>query len=159
MRMILIISLILLTSLSDLVSAQSNSRKRIHLTEEEANKAMDLQEFECASLNGQGCPEGISKLITINRADPSNSSLCSGFLVSPTTLVTNHHCISNATECRDTRIVIYNGHGYEKARCKRIIKAYVDFTSEEKRTIDFAVIEPMLVNHHPTLLLGLIVGK
>jgi hypothetical protein len=141
MRMILIFTLIFLSGLWDCDKAFAHSRKRIYLTEEDANKAMVLQEFKCAGINGNQCPEGIAKLIIANAADPSDSGLCSGFLVNPTTLVTNHHCVSNATECKGTRVVIYNGHGYENARCKKIIKAHVDSRSENRRTQDFSVIQ------------------
>jgi hypothetical protein len=117
------------------------SRKRIYLTEEDADKAMALQEFKCAGIHGKKCPQGIAKLIIANAVDPSDSGLCSGFLVGPRTLVTNHHCISTPKECKGTRVAIYNGIGYENARCKRIISAKIDSRSENRRTIDFSVIE------------------
>ena len=144
MRMILIFTLILVSGLIDCDVVFANSRKRIYLTEDDANKAMVLQEFKCAGVQGRICPQGIAKLIIANVSDPSDSGLCSGFLVSPTTLVTNHHCVSNDSECKATRVVVYNGHGYENARCKKIIKAHVDSYRENRRTVDFSVIQ---LNH------------
>jgi hypothetical protein len=141
MRMILIFTLIILSGLMDCDKALAHSRKRIHLTDDQAEKAMVMQEFKCAGIDGRACPEGIAKLIITNHADPSDSWLCSGFLVTPTTLITNHHCVSNATECKGTRVVIYNGNGYENARCKNVIKAHVDSRSESRRTVDFSVLE------------------
>jgi hypothetical protein len=141
MRMILIFTLLILSGLFDCDRAFAQSFKQITLTEEGAEDALSNQEFSCAGINGKHCPEGIAKVIIVNRNNPQKSGLCSGFLVSPTRLVTNHHCISNQKHCDATKVVVYNGHGYENAHCKRVVKARVDHRDEERRTIDFSVIE------------------
>jgi hypothetical protein len=144
MRMILIFTLIILSGFIDCDTVYANSYKRITLTDKAAEEALTKQEFKCAGINGKLCPEGIVKVIIANGDNPENSGLCSGFLVSPTVMVTNHHCISTKKHCDGTRLVVYNGHGYENARCKRIIKAHVDSRSENRRKVDFSVIE---LNH------------
>lgn len=99
--------------------------------------------MQCASINGTGCPEGVSRLMILNRNDAASSYVCSGFMVEKNILVTNQHCVSTAVECNNTYIAIYTGHGYQQTKCKRIIKAEEDYASagDPRRQIDYAVLE------------------
>lgn len=110
---------------------------------DEIDFIMNNQTVTCASVRGRGCPSGIARLFMVNRKDSTKSKLCSGFMVSETVLVTNHHCVSSAKVCADTYIVVYNGYSYRRTKCKSILKSHedvADFTSKS-RAQDFAVLE------------------
>lgn len=132
--------LILLTLVACGKNSKSNKRET-PIFENEIEEVMAKQEFECASINGGRCPDGIARLLILNEGDPERSGACSGFMISPTTLVTNHHCVSNQTECNNTYIAIYTGADYEQAKCKRILKTAEDVEdpNDPSRKLDYTV--------------------
>lgn len=104
---------------------------------------MENQNIECASINGNACPDGVSRLLVLDREDINKSYFCSGFMVAKNILVTNHHCVSTVTECNNTSIAVYDGFNYHQTKCKRIIKAIEDYpnANDSRRAVDFAVLE------------------
>lgn len=123
--------------------ADSKTSKRVtRIEEQEVAEIMDHQNFKCASLKGS-CPSGVTRLLILNKTDPDLSHVCSGFMVGPNKLITNHHCVSTRAECDNTFIAIYSGDTYEKTRCKRIIKTQqdVDDPNDPSRKLDYTVME------------------
>lgn len=118
-----------------------NGKKKISLSKTALEKSITQQTFECAALNGNECPSGISRLFIYNAADPKDSALCSGFLNGDNQVVTNNHCLSTNAECKNTYISIYNGSGYENVKCKSIVESKVDPGALNQKGIDFTVME------------------
>ncbi len=122
----------------------SDNRKRVtRITQEQIQEVLENQQFECASINNTGCPKGMARLLTINRTDPNNSSVCSGFMVATNLLVTNHHCVANQTECENTYVVIYSGTTPFITRCRSIISSEQDYAdpNDDRRAIDYSVLQ------------------
>lgn len=121
----------------------SSAKQETRIQEQDIFEVMANQRFECASIDGGPCPGGISRLFILNSKDPDHSAACSGFMVGPRTLMTNHHCVSTQTECDNTFVAIYDGTSYQKTLCKRIIKTEEDSTdpNDPKRKIDFTIFE------------------
>lgn len=107
--------------------------------------AMNNLKFECSPIEeGNACPSGIARLFILNMKDAKKSGVCTGFLVSKDTLVTNHHCIENQKRCDGTHIAIYNGdNSYLRAKCESVVKSYEDYHSpgDRRRRKDFAVVK------------------
>lgn len=122
--------------------SSSSKKRETRIEEQQIERAMNNQNFECASLGGT-CPGGIARLLILNGDNPDKSSVCSGFMVSRNRLVTNHHCVSNAAECENTFIAIYKGSSYVKTKCKRIIKTDEDESDPNNRArkVDYTVLE------------------
>lgn len=101
--------------------------------------------MECGAIGSGTCPDGVSRLLTLNPEAAEKSSVCSGFMVAPNILVTNHHCIENQAECNNTHIAIYRGQAtnYLKTKCKTIIKTEQDYddANDSRRRIDYTVLE------------------
>jgi V8-like Glu-specific endopeptidase len=106
------------------------------------NAVMDHQDISCASLSGD-CPAGMARLLTLKKESGNVTSVCSGFMVSEDILVTNHHCIRSQIACENTYIAIYNGHTYEKTKCKNIVKDLTDFpnANDPRKFLDVAIIK------------------
>lgn len=124
-------------------SKDSDSKKReTRIEEQEIQQILDNQNFECASLGGR-CPEGIARMFMIDPVNPDLSAVCTGFMVSPNRLVTNNHCVPDASICRNTYIAIYNGSSYEKTRCRSIIRSEqdVDDPNDPTRKLDYTIME------------------
>jgi S1-C subfamily serine protease len=139
--LLLILSLVFFSACG---KKSSDNRKRVtRITEEQIQEVLENQQFECASINNTGCPKGMARLLTINRADPDNSSVCSGFMVGPNRMVTNHHCISNQNECENTYVVIYNGTTPVLSRCINLISSEQDYAdpNDDRRAIDYSVVQ------------------
>lgn len=119
-----------------------SKRRETPIEQVRIEEIMNKQDFECASL-GDKCPGGMARLLIINSSDEERSGVCTGFMVSETQLVTNHHCVSTAEDCSNTYIAIYDGSEYAKARCLRIIKSDQDVEdpNDPTRKIDFTVME------------------
>lgn len=102
---------------------------------------MNNQRFDCASLGGQ-CPAGITRLLIMNTQSPDKSSVCTGFMVSATRLVTNHHCVSTEKQCSTTYIAVYDGINYHKAKCKSLVVTKQDTPdpNDRSRKLDFTVL-------------------
>lgn len=118
-----------------------NGKKTIKLSREEISEMMANQKFECASIDGGACPEGIARVFILNIKSPADSSVCSGFLNGTNQLVTNNHCLSTLEECKNTFISVYNGGSFESAKCKGIIRTEVDNEKLNLKGIDYTVLE------------------
>ena len=143
MTSLLFIISLLFFSVSCGKGGRSSGKKYIKITPEQIAYVMDNQVMSCGSIDGKACPEGVSRLMILNRSDADASYVCSGFMVDKTTLVTNHHCVQNLTECNNTYIAVYDGYGYHQTKCKRIIKTLEDYSSanDPRRAIDYTVME------------------
>lgn len=130
-----------LLSLTACGERKSNGKKIISLNEERLERFVNELTFECESLKGDKCPEGIGRLIIYNRENPNESSLCSGFLVKDNILITNNHCVSSLKECEDTFINIYTEKEIVKARCESILYTEADNSSTKLKKIDVSVLK------------------
>lgn len=119
---------------------QTNGKKIVALNEERLERFVDELKFECESLNGEKCPEGIARLVIYNTENPNESALCSGFLIKKDVLVTNNHCVSNASECENTYINIYTEKEILKSRCDSIIHTEIDSLKTKNKKIDLTVL-------------------
>lgn len=141
-------SLFLLLSLLALTvscgqSKNSRGPKFTKLTEEQIQLVMDHQVLSCAGIGGKACPEGVVRILTLNKKAAEKSTVCSGFMVGPHTMVTNHHCIATAEQCSNSYLAIYNRYSYSQSKCKNIIKSEEDYQAADdpRRKIDYSVIE------------------
>lgn len=122
---------------------KSSSKKTTRITQEQITDIMDNQKFSCASASGGSCPKGISRLLILNKEDADQSSACSGFMVSEDTLVTNNHCVPDATACANTYIAIYTGSGYQQTKCQSIVMTKLDYAdpNDPRRKLDFTILK------------------
>lgn len=122
---------------------QKATSKQEDISIDEINFIMNNQTVACASLSGRGCPSGVARLFIVDRNDSEKSKLCSGFMVSETVLVTNHHCVSSAKVCADTYIAVYNGYSYRRTKCKSILKTFEDISDFRStgRAQDYTVLK------------------
>lgn len=119
-----------------------NIEKFATISQEQIEHILEQQTFECAPIaGGKRCPEGVARIFVLDPAQPDRSSLCSGFLMDSNILVTNHHCISNQNDCKNTFVSVFNGETHESARCKSIIEARDDGKPDRSKSYDYAVIE------------------
>lgn len=121
----------------------TNSSATAHISAEEIQEIMNDQSFECVSTDGKACPEGITRLLIINKKKPEKSKLCSGFMMGPDTMVTNHHCISNLGDCKNTYVAIYNGKSHDQNRCSSIVRLFNDIKdpSDPRKGLDVAIVK------------------
>ena len=127
--------------------SSSEGKKTIPLSQAQIQNLLNNQKFECASLNGKPCPDGIARVFILDLDDPNLSSVCTGFMVGTNYLVTNHHCISTENECDSTYVSVYNGDSYETAKCRSIVSAEDNGPSLDNKAIDYSIIE---LDHHLT---------
>lgn len=118
-----------------------NGKKTISLNKEEINQMMANQSFECASLDGSPCPDGIARVFIFNEKNPDKSSVCTGFVNGSNRLVTNNHCLSTASECNSTYVSVFYNGGHESVRCKSIIKSENDGRPNSSKIVDYTVME------------------
>jgi V8-like Glu-specific endopeptidase len=135
---VLILLLMLLTSCG---KTASGNKKIVTITPAQISHLMENQLFECASLDGGICPEGIARVFVLNIKDPSQTELCSGFLASSNRLVTNHHCLSLQEQCENTYVSVFNGNTFEVAKCQTIISAEYDGKPLKDKGVDYSVVE------------------
>ena len=140
-----LIPLILLIFFSVACSKSSSSSKReTTIQQEDVSEIMNNQNFECASLGGS-CPSGMARLLIVNPTIPGQSAVCSGFMIGPNRLVTNHHCVPDQTFCNTTFVAIYAGSGrnYLSTRCKSVIRSEQDSPdpNDPNRALDYAILE------------------
>lgn len=104
---------------------------------------MDHQRFECASINGRACPSGIARLLIVDPENSDQSAVCTGFMIGPNRLVTNHHCVDSQAECNTTYIAVYDGSGYMKTKCRTIVRTEQDTPdpNDPSRAIDYTIME------------------
>lgn len=138
----LIISLLLLIVTSACSKKSSSNKRETPIEEQEIQAVMNNQKFDCASLGGE-CPAGVTRIFILDPADPQRSAVCSGFMVSPTRLVTNHHCVSTPSECANTYLAIYDGLTYQQAKCRSIVVTVQDTPdpNDRSRKLDFTVMD------------------
>lgn len=115
----------------------SSGKKTIPLQPEEIENILDLQSFSCSS--DGACPHGIGRLFILNPENTNSSSVCTGFMISPNRLVTNHHCVSTAQSCRNTFISIGTNQGPVKSRCLNIEFTEADSDLPTERSVDLTV--------------------
>lgn len=110
-------------------------------TSQEIEYIMDNQNIDCASINGQDCPSGVARLMIF--AKKGGASVCSGFMVDSTTLVTNNHCVANTSECEGTHIAIYDNttNDYTTTSCESIRATGRDShdPNDKSKAVDFTV--------------------
>lgn len=141
MTSLLLLLLTLLVSCGQ--SKRSSGKKYTTLTDAQIQDIMDNQVLTCAGIAGRACPEGVTRILTLNKSNAEQSTVCSGFMVTANRLVTNHHCVSTIEQCRNTYLAIYDGSTYMKSKCKSIIKTEEDYSNENdpRRKIDYSVLE------------------
>ena len=121
--------------------SRSDSKKTATINQQDIETLLENQRFQCASLGGDQCPDGLARLFIINPIDANNSALCTGFLTSSNRLVTNHHCLSSLDQCRNTFIAIHQDGTHQVARCQSIIKSLDDGNSLATKSIDVSILE------------------
>lgn len=134
---------ILLTLVSCGNGGPKNTKKTTTITEQQIQSVMDRQVFDCSGINGAACPEGMARLLYLNKADADSSSVCSGFMVNQNTLVTNQHCIGSQSICDNTYVAIYNGYSYQQTKClsvKQIIGDNLD-PDDPRKVLDVAIVK------------------
>lgn len=122
---------------------QEPAYKQEDISIAEINYIMNNQSVTCASIRGGGCPSGIARLFIVDRSNSEKSKLCSGFMVSESVLVTNHHCVSSAKACKNTYIAVYNGYSYRRTKCENILRSYEDNSNirSPDRAQDYTVLK------------------
>lgn len=140
-----VLSLLVLSVACGGGSSKSAGKKYVKITAEQIDRVMDNQYMSCGAIGGGSCPKGVVRLLTLNMEDAERSSVCSGFMVGPTTMVTNHHCIESQAECNNTHLAIYNGGqtNYLRSKCKTVTKTEQDYANanDPRRRIDYTVVE------------------
>ncbi|WP_408095521.1 trypsin-like serine peptidase [Peredibacter sp. HCB2-198] len=123
--------------------SSSSNRRETTIRDEQINEIMDNQNFDCASINGKACPDGVVRLLIVNPENEDQSAVCSGFMIGTNRLVTNYHCLSTAAQCNNTYIAIYTGNSYTKTRCSSIVRSEQDVANpnDPTRAIDYTVLE------------------
>lgn len=123
--------------------SSSSNKRETNIQQEQIEEIMNNQRFDCASIDGGACPDGVTRLLIVNPADENRSAVCTGFMISPTRLVTNHHCLSTTEECANTYVAIYSGNSYTKTRCSSIVRTEQDVEdpNDPSRAIDYTVLE------------------
>jgi hypothetical protein len=120
----------------------SNSKKVINVDPSEFPSFLEDQQFSCAPVNSAGpCPLGIARIFVLNAEKPVDSSLCSGFLLTPTKLMTNHHCVSSQEQCGQTLVSVFAGRASVSAKCAELLVAEDDGPDLLKKSVDFAILE------------------
>lgn len=140
---IIILSLAFLLAACGAKVSTTNTSATANISAAEVEAIMNNQVFECKSMDGKPCPEGLARLLIINKKKSSKSKLCSGFMMGPDVMVTNHHCISNLGDCRNTFVAIYNGASYEQNRCNSIIRLFSDIKdpADSRKVLDVAIVK------------------
>lgn len=141
MRMTLSIILGLLAIVSCGRDKDSSGKKTVPLVPERMEEILDRQSFRCQSRSGGGCPLGMARLFILNPEDPSTSAVCSGFMVTATRLVTNHHCVSSQRACNNTYISVHTSTGPVKGRCREMIFSDANSDVASERSVDLTVME------------------
>jgi V8-like Glu-specific endopeptidase len=120
-------------------------KRKAWIQSEQIEMIMNNQNIGCSSVDkSNNCPAGITRLLMLNRMNNKDSGVCSGFMVGPTTMVTNNHCINSQKKCSDTYIAVYKGDGdYLNTKCKKIIKSMRDYQNPNDTRLaqDFSVVE------------------
>jgi len=133
---------IFLVSIYSCGKTNGSNKPKPLITESEIQEILKNQNFECASLGGI-CPSGIARIFIINKVKPDRSSVCTGFMISTSRLVTNHHCVATQQQCSNTYLAIYTGSNHIQTKCKSIVKTIEDIgdPNDPNRKLDFTVME------------------
>jgi S1-C subfamily serine protease len=117
------------------------SKKIIPIPVSEVPAFLRAQQIECSPVEGNICPEGLARIFVVNQENPEESSMCTGFLISPSRIITNHHCISSQEQCASTYFSVYSTDRNITRRCSRVIAAQDDGPILEAKSVDYAVLE------------------
>jgi hypothetical protein len=143
--LICLLVLLILSAACGKSGSKKSGKKYTRISPEQIQYIMDNQYMRCGAIGLGTCPQGVSRLLTLNPEAAEKSSVCSGFMVSPTLLVTNHHCIENQAECNNTHIAVYQGstRNYLQTKCKTIVRTEQDYDNADdpRRRIDYTVLE------------------
>lgn len=117
--------------------------RRTPIDPKEIERIMRHQVIECEAVGGGKCPDGVARLLIINPEHKEASKVCTGFMVSKTKMITNHHCVPDQATCNNTNIAVYIDGDYQRTKCKKLIMAREDHLDarNSKRKVDFAVFE------------------
>ena len=121
--------------------SNEDNKKTVRITPEQITNLLENQSFECASLGGGQCPEGLARVFILNSSEPEKSALCTGFLTKSNQLVTNHHCVSTDVQCASTYFSIYVSGSYETAKCKKVIGSKDDGKPLSDKEVDYSVLQ------------------
>lgn len=119
----------------------SSGKKNVPMVPEEMKDILEQQVFKCRSLNGNDCPKGIGRLFILNPANPNSSAVCTGFLISRNRMLTNHHCVSSATDCANTLISIHTSAGPVSSRCREVLFTEANSEITTERSVDLTVMK------------------
>jgi len=124
-------------------SSAPTPRRIVPVDPKQIEIVMRRQVMDCDAVDGGKCPDGVARLLIIDPTGVRKAIVCSGFMVSKTKLVTNHHCVPDEAACKDTNVAVYHDGGYHRTKCKKLIKAKEDHENPKdlKRKVDFAVFE------------------
>lgn len=118
-----------------------SKKKIVPIGPQDLRSLLEQQHFECESIDGKDCPNGIARLFIVNQTDPNQSGLCTGFLTSSRRLITNAHCIPTQEDCENTYVAVYLDGRTEIAQCEKLVKLYEDFQPLESKALDVAIVD------------------
>lgn len=140
---VFILACMLIVTACGQTGGESNTKRTTRITEEQIQAVMENQNIECDAIKGGSCPEGVTRLLIIDKNNADNSGVCSGFMVNENTMITNQHCIKDQFTCNNTYVAIYNGYGYQKTKCDKVVKIISDYAdpNDPRKALDVAVVK------------------
>ena len=117
------------------------------ITEEQIQSVLSNQKLECSPLSGATCPDGMVRILYLNKENADESRVCSGFMISSNRMITNNHCIATQAECDSTYLVLYEtvaGRArLQRSRCSKLIDTLDDSlpANNPNKRLDVSVIE------------------
>ncbi|MDA8792917.1 serine protease [Bacteriovoracaceae bacterium] len=122
---------------------REQASKTIELTLEEIDEIMDNQFFTCETVNNSdSCPDGLARVFIFNQYEPTESSVCTGFLIDEDVLITNNHCVTNELDCQNTFIAIHSDGSSVRAKCSEILETESNGGSGlVARTLDYSILK------------------
>lgn len=144
--------LLLILFIVSLVSCGKSSKGQsaaleTRITEEQIQTVMSNQKLECSALKGGSCPDGMVRILYLNKDNADESRVCSGFMISPTRMITNNHCVATQAECDSTYLVLYETVAgkarLQRSRCSKLIDTLDDnlAANNPNKRLDVSVLE------------------